>query len=409
MYVLTHLMGGFLARLRSRTYSDSMNRKELRRKLEGFLEKSRDLSEKLLTIQKISGIGILGVSEGRTRANRGLAQTLDGAAYQAEVLSEQIGQFARSLNHAASLEEQKEERERRRLLEAEEQAAKRLNLVLAAVAGMAAIPLIFGQYDRQALVAEIGDWALFDYGVQISFILAWCTILGILLVMGINRLAGSASSREPKDPILLRLDLLSDALYDGYRSHEHPAFKDAVFRNIRPSALERSGTWDDASSEEREARRGVHELDRKVAGAIAESLQQASEWERRGRIPESDEEWAADLERRTGRFVLLGDVVDLRPGKLHLPMTLAIHRFRYGAAGLEAPTVSDQEFEEVLMDFGFSYGEVQAIQAWGSQEEIRRLSLPDFVQACQEFGVTALHTAAIETQPGERSPSQDLT
>jgi hypothetical protein len=292
MFTLTHLVSGFLAKLQARAFEISMRRDQFRKTLAFSMESSRDLSQRSFTIQSIPGLDLLEISEGRTRTNRRFVDTLEGAAEEARLLPEKISKFSNALTATAELEERKQERDKKKRIEAEKKAQDRLNLVLAAVAGLAAIPLIFGQYDVQSHLNGIGGWFPFGIGVQVTFLAGIGTLVGITIVMGTNYWKGKRASKAQRASPVNEVSRLSNTLFDCYRSYQHGAIRSAIFQQIRPNALYGGGgTWDDASAEEREAREMTHGLDKKLAETAALGMDRALEWEESDKLPDDDEAW----------------------------------------------------------------------------------------------------------------------
>jgi hypothetical protein len=391
MFSLTHIMSSFLTKLQTRSQESSMHWDTLRSRLASSMEASHDFAQRAFTVQPIPGVEMLGISEGRTRTNQKFADILDYLVGEAKTLPEKFSQINISLNHTATLEERKREREKKRILEAEEAAAKRLNLVLAAVAGLAAIPLLFGQYDVQTLMTRIGHWFPFGLGVHVSFLAGLATLLGIGLVLGVNYLRSDRSIELHDSPLVTEVAQLSDTLFDGYRSYQHGTVKKAIFKDIQPSAYIQENVWDEGSDEEKAARELVHTLDKQLAETAALAMDKSYAWDEDNTLPQGDEAWAEDLEKKICRFVLLGDVIDLRPENLHLPLSLALYRYMYRRSGLSSPPVSKSEFDRVLNSFGYSDKEVLAVESWVRERELEAGTAVEFVRACLEEGITALH------------------
>ena len=335
MFALAHLLTGFLVKLQARAYAGARTRRQHQRSLEWSIRASRNHAQRLFTIRPIRGVQLLdSVSRGFTRAFRAYEETIGRAAEQADRLSEQIESVNASLAYTASLEEQRKERAAAVTREREERGAKRLNLVLALVAVLAAIPLIAGQFSTADLSQAL-PWFPFGAGVYFSFwsaLLAFAaTLLAIVATLSRVRRPG----RLPRSSPLRRLGEHADTLHDGYRRFGH--------RDVQRAIAElRSG------SGQAEVAARVDRVDQELSRAVAAALDQAARWAGDAPAPSTDAGWARQAEERVCRFVLLSDVYDLRPERLALPRTLCLNRLHFAAGGLPTTPVSDWEWGLVM-------------------------------------------------------------
>lgn len=379
MFALTHLLGGFLAKLQARAYAGAKQRREYQRAMEWSIRASRRYAQRMLTVRETAGVQLLqNVSDGYTRAYRAYESTVGRAADSAHRLSEQLDAVSKSLAYSASLEERRQERDKRMMLEREERAAKRLNLVLALVAVLAAVPLILGQFDTEALSSAIG-WFPFQIGVHFSFWIALVAFAATLLAMAMTLGRGSRNRRRPRRGLLARVEDRSGELYDCYRSFGHAEVQEAILtcRQLRG----------EDSPEARLARERVDRLDRRLARAAARAMDQAASWGGPQPLPTSDIAWACQAEQRVCRFVLLSDVYDLRPQSLALPLSLCLYRLHYRAGGLRGSPVSDWEWQRVMEAYDYTEAEREALESWAEEEAVRALTAVQFVDAARERGV----------------------
>ncbi len=394
MFALTRLLSGFLAKLQARTFAGAMKRKQIQREMEWTIRTSKSRAQRRFTIRKISGLDMIGhISDGYTRVFIKYEEMIGRGANEAEKLSEQIENIGKSLNHTAELEQHKRGETRGRLLEQEEKASKLLNRVLALVAVLAAIPLLVGEYDTSSLSSAF-QWVRFkmdlpfsfwSFGLQFTFWTALVTF-GLTIWALLKTLRRESVADPDQEGWVAKVDDLTKALFDGYRGHEHPELEQAIYTD-----------FDLESPEVEEARNIVNKFDLKLAYAVASALDQCTEWEDDGPIPENDEAWAEYMERKVCSFVLLSDVYDLRPEMIYLPVTIGLYRFMYAAGRLSNPPVSDHEFERVMGRYGYSDEEIQNIYAWGQDADHTQSTAKQFVDAYVEAGINALHKVDFST------------
>lgn len=388
MFVLAHLLSGLISKLQARTAVGAMKRKQSQRDMESATRKSKSLAHRKFTARKIAGVEMMGnISDGDTRVFKEYNDLISKGANEAEKLSEQIENIGKSLSHTAELEERRQVKNRERLLEREEKSSKLLNRVLALVAVLAAIPLLVGEYDTAALSTAI-PWAQIKFNSPFSF---WgvglqFTFWTALVTFGLTIWALTKTMRPEKDSHsgkaerVMKVDELSNALFAGYRGYTHDEIKKLIFNGI---------IW--TSSEVENAREKVNTFDMKLAYVVAGAIDQCKQWEEGLALPENEEAWAEDIEKKVCRFVLLSEVFALRPEMLHLPVTLGLYRFMYGAGGLSICPVSDYEFNRVMTRFGYSDEEIEFINTWGQEEDHTQLTATKFVDAYVEAGIDVLH------------------
>lgn len=386
MFGLGQLLTGFLANLHARTYAGAKTRTELRRKLDWSIQSSQSQAQRRFSVAPISGLTLPKViTHGYTRTYRAFEDRISRAVEDAHALSRQIEDVSQSLSYSAELEEQRQERERRSALAREERAAKRLNLVLAMVAVLAAIPLIVGQFETSEL-AEALPWFPFHLGLYFSFGTAVIAFVATVVAILITFLSGRKSSAKDRVEDLDTVEAFAADLFDGYRSYKHPRITEAV---AAVKATEGTST-----PQVEGACKLIHQLDRRLAGAVARSLRQAEIWGDQDKLPETDEEWARSMEFRVCRFVLMSDVFDLRPEYLHLPITLSLYRFRHEMGGLSRNPVSGWEFHQVLETFGIQEQEATDLEEWAASEPVQQLEPLEFARALEDRGITAMRIVA---------------
>ena len=393
MFALAELLNGFLANLHARTYAGAKKRTRFRRSLEWAISSSQDHAQRRFTVRGIPGLALpRNISDGYTRAYRAFEGKIGQAVDRAHALSAQIEDVSKSLSYTAGLEEARQERDRKALAEREERAAKRLNLVLALVAVLAAIPLIVGQFDNTALSQAI-PWFPFGVGLHFSFWTATVAFVATVGAIVLTLVSGKASADGEGDGPIDVVNRHANTLFDAYRSYEHPSIRSDLFHAQDASP--------DADAEVRAACQRAHAFDLHVAMAVAGAYEQAAEWGRYDGLPESDDEWARSMEARVCRFVLLSHVFDLRPEGLYLPLTLCLHRLRYEAGGLGNNPVSDWEFNRSMRAFGFTMDDIREVEAWAALDEVAALSPTAFVDACVARGITVAHRLEPRGEPPE--------
>ena len=397
MFFLTHLLSGFLAKLQAKTSAGAMKRKQFQRDMEWTIRDSKILAQKKFTARKISGLEMMGhISDGYTRVYKEYEEIVGKGANEAEKLSEQIENVGQSLDHTAGIEERKRESARSRSLEREEKTGKLLNRVLALVAVLAAIPLLVGEYDTLSLASAF-RWLPFDieapfsfssFGLQFSF---WAALMAFLLTIWAlaKTTRRDTKSDQSQGARVAVVDDLSKELFDGYRGYDHPEMQKLIFAGTAKS-----------STEGMAALERVNKFDLSLAYAVADAIDQSTLWADLGSLPENDENWAEFMEKKVCSFVLLSDVYALRPEMLHLPITLGLYRFMYETGKLERTPVSTFEFEKVMMRFGYSDEEIEAINIWGQVEDHINLTAREFVKAYVAAGIDALHRTEF-SQPHE--------
>jgi len=392
MFALTGLLNGFLAKLQARTFASAMKRRKFQADMNRLMGASRLDAQKKFTVQKIAGLGLLeNVSDGYTRVHRAFEQKISEAADSAKELAEGIASVSESLRHTAGLEENVRESEKKKGRAREEQSANLLNRVLALVAVLAAIPLIFGEFDTSSLATVIGPLPIDFAGIGLN-ITFWAALVAMALTVFaiVNTWwSGHPTAVEPRG-VVAEAKGHSRTLFDFYRGYGLARRRQMIFEE-----LDEDTSWDDVTEQIRKARGEVSEFDLGAARAVAASLQKSQTWDVDAALPTSDEAWAEYMEQRVCRFVLLSDILDLRPENLHLPVTLCVHRFKYGAGGLNQSPVSDREFNRVMSNFGYSDPEIEEIEAWARRDDIEAATAVDFVDACEEAGITALHVKVI--------------
>lgn len=412
MFELAHLVGGFLAKLQARTYAGALKRNKLQRDMESAIEASKQLARTRFTLRGITGLGLMGnISDGQTRVYQEFQERIGIRTERAHELAQQIENIGKSLRHMAGLEEQERERAMARSRQREEETSKLLNRVLALVAVLAAIPLLVGQYDTTSL-ADALRWLPFGmaepdsfwrFGLHFSF---WAALLAFALTMWAlsKTLRRNTSGEEKREEILEKTEKRSEALFDFYRGYESDAVQGLVHRVIRPDVVNGGRFWESASTEAKEARERLHDFDREMARTLVKAIDQCKDWDPApptpttdwdgyspNPVPNSPEAWARDMEGRICSFVLGRDVFDLRPEKLNLPITLSLYRFKYGRTRTVVNPVSDWEFELALKSFGFSEDEIEIAEEWAGMPEVAEMTPLQFIDACMEVGITALH------------------
>ena len=388
MFVLAHLLSGFISKLQARTAVGATKREQSKRDMEKATRKSKALAQRKFTVRKISGLEVMGnISDGETRVFKEFSQLISKGADEAEKLSEQIEEIGKSLSRTAELEERRQAKNREQLLEREEKSSKLLNRVLALVAVLAAIPLLVGEYDTAALSSAI-PWAQIKFNTPFSF---WgfglqFTFWTALVTFGLTIWALTKTMRPEKIPdseksqrvVLVRE--FSEAIFAGYRGYVHEEMKKVIFDRILM-----------ASTKDEDALALVNTFDVNLAHVAAGAIDQCKLWQESLGFPEDEEAWAEDMDKKICSFVLLGEVFDLRPEMLRLPVTLGLYRFMYAAGNLVSSPVSDYEFNKVMTRFGYSEDEIEYINTWGQQEEHTQLTATKFVDAYVEAGIDIFH------------------
>ena len=395
MFSLTRLLIAFLAKLQARTIAGAMKRKQLRKDLDWAISASKSYAQRKFTARALPGLAMMRhISDGYTRAFREYDEKISKGADNAEKLSEQIENVGKLLSHASGLEERKRESARGRLREREEKAGKVLNRVLALVAVLAAIPLLVGQFETSALASAF-PWShlTFDFpsfGLYFSFWTAFAAFVVTIIAVFWSSRRKTAFGSEQTGRVA-RVDGLSRALFDGFRGYEHPGLARSGVSKVIAAASEGQRFLEDSSESARVAREAVNTFDLKLARTVAEAVDLCSQWNDAGPHPQEDEDWAEYMEKRVCGFVLLSDVYDLRPEMLHLPVTLGFYRFMYVAGRLKSSPVSDHEFDQVMMSYGYSQEEIAGIHEWVVEGDRTESTAVKFVEAYVEAGIDALH------------------
>lgn len=414
MFDLAHMLTGFLAKLQARTFAEAMNRSRFRQEMEWAIIASKNIAQRRLTVRTIPGLQLMrNISDGYTRVFREFEEKIGKRADEAHKLSDQIEVVSASLSQMAGFEEREREKGKKEALEREEKATKRLNQVLALVAVLAAIPLLVGQYDTQALsgvvtniLSTVFGWLpLGDsfQGVPYWSIGLWGSFLIALAAFTLTLAALARTLKKPPAVDIPREDIVetasqcSESLFDSYRDYRHGGLEQEVSLRIKPNAYFGGEVWESASETSQTARARVDQFDRKAAEAVARAMDQCATWhekddeDEKGAHPDSDEAWAREMEKRVCRFVLASDVFDLRPEKLHLPATLSLYRWKFAAGGLGSTPVSDWEYEQVMAAFGYTEDEINALDKWAHESDLEDKSAAEVLNTILGFGLTARH------------------
>ncbi len=389
MFDLAHLLSGLIAKLQARTAVGAMKRKESHRDMEAATRKSKALAQRKFTVRKISNMEMMGnISDGNTRVFKEYNQLISKGANEAEKLSENIENIGKSLSHTSELEERRQVKNRERQLEKEEKSSKLLNRVLALVAVLAAIPLLVGEYDTAALSTAV-PWAhikintpfsFWGVGLQFTFWTALVTF-GLTIWALSKTVKPEKVSHSDQSERLLKVKEYSQALFAAYRGYVHDEMKQKViFEKIIFGSVE-----DD------NARETVHAFDVKLAYVAAGAIDQCQQWQKSLVLPEDEEAWAEDMEKKVCSFVLMSEVFDLRPEMLYLPVTLGLLRFMHAKGNLHIVPVSDYEFNRVMGRYGYSEDEIKFVNAWGKQDQHTQLTATAFVGAYVGAGIDVLH------------------
>ena len=409
MFDLAHLLGGFLAKLQSRAAAGALRHIQAKQDLDQAIRNAKDWAERKFTLRGMRGTEPLrNVAEGLSRAFLNSRLRIALSAEDAEALTARIEGTSRTLNHMAGLEEQRRRRTREQAEKKEEQASQLLNRVLALVAVLAAIPLIFGSYDTEAL-AWIVSWIPFDpdlpdrfwsFGLVFSSLAALIAFFATLWALT-QTLRTKRDEEEEAGSTVRTADALSDAVFDSFRGYGSDEVKTAIFGRIQRESWFSGQTWEEAEAPCKEARAFIHEVDVTAARAVARALDQCQLWRGGSGIPADDEAWAQQMEKEVCRFVLQSDVFDLRPSNLHLPATLSTYMFRFADGGLGWAPVTNTEFNRVFRSFGYSEKEIETIGALGRDVAECAKTATQFVEAMIELGVSAKHEVRFATEAEE--------
>jgi len=404
MFDLTNLLSSFLAKLQARTFTEARTRSERRRELEWAINASKNSAQQRLTVRTLPGLQLSrNISDGYTRVFRGFEEEIARRAEEAHALATQIEAVSESLGQMAGMEERAWQKKN-------EAATNRLNRVLALVAVLAAIPLLVGQFDTDALstvfaaiLSRAFGWLPFRYDFQ-AFpywtVGLWISFLGALVAVTLTLWTLATTSGKPRSDkderrgFVSKARQCSEALFDSYRE-----YKDADFGKMGLN--------------------GVDALDRRTAESVAIAMDHCAEWHReevgeeieiiraerdpwwtrflgaryreRRKRNRLDRAWAREAERQVCRFVVASDVFDLRPEKFHLPATLCLYRWKYASAALGSSPVSDWEFQLVMGGFDYTETEIRALEVWAISNQIEEKTASQAREAILAAGITAFN------------------
>ncbi|MDX8414256.1 MAG: hypothetical protein R8J85_09240 [Mariprofundales bacterium] len=379
MFVLLHFIQSFIAKLEMRALIPLNDRSNDIQTIRLILDSTKREAERELTVAPLSGNisnEILAPALGRTRCFGIIDEYVKQSSNDASRRLSQIKGFTKAVSYGGMREEKEH-------VKTEERDSKRISLILFFLAIMAVLPMISGQYNWPEVTT-------FFFGNTNSPIWLPVWLISVAVVVGGTLYGVFGASKPERSECIEKLEKDSEELFNI--NTEYQKIKD----ENNPS---------------------FEELDNKAGKTFISTLIQANSWKHEAHalaLSEQDDNQQRYIELRVASYVLQGDVLDLRPDTLKLPITLTLllaheHDLNYNnKVELGAELRADLEgiirdhTQEDIIDGLKQYvkdGDAQTKQTGSSlSKELQRVHnlILDLFSDCQLFN-KAYHQKMIDT------------